>query len=308
MARTERLAATPDRDGMLSEHDQVVSVLPTDLQAYMRFGDLAEAVEQNEPTEFWKSGPYLVNFMEGYKLKERLTQAAVNGLLPDGDNLAAGPGILSWTDIESYQAIDPENGRLRWLIDDLDRHRAFELLWIPPSLRYYDAGSVYESDEARSFTKRLIFSGWTLVPKVVSTLVTFESERRAFTARSHNYTSDYRRRGGQRLSFRTDERKSIEHRAGESEAPRRAAAMTALVLVWPSITLAELGDPRLHSGATRPKLAAVMDAVEARVADALKPLTLSAPVDGPFDQRWYWAAPLFLDERKHPAEIGRAHV
>ena len=39
---------------------------------------------------------------------------------------------------------------------------------MPPSLRYYDTGSVYESDEAASFTKRLIFSGWALVPKVVS--------------------------------------------------------------------------------------------------------------------------------------------
>jgi hypothetical protein len=53
MARTERLAATPNRDGMLTEHDQVVSVLPTDLRAYNRFGALAEAVEQSEPTEFW---------------------------------------------------------------------------------------------------------------------------------------------------------------------------------------------------------------------------------------------------------------
>ena len=51
---------------------------------------------------------------------------------------------------------------------------------MPPSLRYYDTGSVYESDEALSFTKRLIFSGWALVPKVVSSLVSLEAERRAY--------------------------------------------------------------------------------------------------------------------------------
>ena len=37
----------------------------------------------------------------------------------------------------------------------------------------------------QTFTKRLIFSGWALVPKVVSALVSFEAERRAFAGRSH---------------------------------------------------------------------------------------------------------------------------
>jgi hypothetical protein len=168
-------------------------------------------------------------------------------------------------------------------------------------LRYYDTGSVYDSAEARSFTKRLIFSGWALVPKVVSALVTFESERRAYTERRHNYTSEYGRRGGQRLSFRTEERKGTEQRPGESQATKRVAAMTAFVLVWPSVTLAELGDPRAIAGGGRPQVADVLAVVQKRIAEALAPVTSSAPTDGPVDQRWYWAAPLFLDQRHHPA-------
>ena len=73
MARTERLAATPNRDGMLEELDTQVAVKPDDLRAYLRLGDLAETVEHHEPTEYWKSGPYLVNFMERYKLKEAVS-------------------------------------------------------------------------------------------------------------------------------------------------------------------------------------------------------------------------------------------
>ena len=176
MARTERLAATPGRDGMLSKTDTRVAVKPHDLSAYLRFGGLAEAVEHHEPVEYWKSGPYLVNFMEGYKFKEAVVQAVADGRL-GGGMLDPGPGLLSWDDIEKYQQIDPQNGRLRWLLDDLANQRAFELLWVPPSMRYYDAGSVYESPEAAGFTKRLIFSGWTVVPKVVSSLVSFEAER-----------------------------------------------------------------------------------------------------------------------------------
>ena len=77
MARTERLAATPDRDGMLAEHDALVPVKPDDLRAYLRLRRHRRSVEHHEPTEYWKAGPYLVNFMERYKLKEAFDRAAL---------------------------------------------------------------------------------------------------------------------------------------------------------------------------------------------------------------------------------------
>jgi hypothetical protein len=305
MARTERLAATPDRDGMLCERDALVTVEPDDLRAYMRVGDLAEAVDHHEPTEYWKAGPYLVNFMERYKLKEALDQAAADGTLPQRERLGPGPGLLDWEDVEAYEAVDPQNGRLRWLLDDLKRHRAFELLWMPPSLRYYDTGSVYDSAEATAFTKRLIFSGWAVVPKVVSALTSFESERQAYATRKQNYTAEYRQRGGQRLTFRTAERGGAEPRPGESHADRRAAAMTAFLLVWPSVTLADLGNPRNASSDARTSSTALLSAIEARVADIIEPLTADAPREGVVDQRWYWAAPLLLDRISHRLLLGR---
>ena len=301
MARTERLAATPDRDGMLRELDADVLVKPDDLRSYLRLGDLAETVRQHEPTEYWKSGPYLVNFMEGYKLKEAVARAAEDGWLASDEGLDPGPGLLNWHDVEAYRRIDPQNGRLRWLLDDLAHHRAFELLWIPPSMRYYDADSAYESPEATSFTKRLIFSGWAVVPKVVSSLVSFEAERRAFAARSHSYTAEYQRRGGQRLAFRTIARTSGAARPGEAAVGRRAAAMTAFLLTWPSPSLAELGDPRLLVRRKRRRVSDVLDEVAATVADTIEPLIGLAPRVGVVDQRWYWAAPMLLDRKVHPS-------
>ena len=301
ISRTERLAATPDRDGMLRELDAEVQVGPDDLRAYLRLGDLAEFVEHHEPTEYWKSGPYLVNFMERYKLKEAVVHATEDGRLAGVDRLHPGPGLLNWDEIEEYRHVDPQNGRLRWLLHDLERHRAFQLLWIPPSMRYYDAGSVYETAEATSFTKRLIFSGWAVVPKAVSSLVSFEAERRAFVARNHKYTTDYRRRGGQRLAFRTTERITGEVRPGEAAAGRRAAAMTAFLLTWPSPSLAEFGDPRPLARREGRQVAEVLDDVAAKVADAVEPLVRLTPSVGVVDQRWYWAAPLFLDRQLHPS-------
>ncbi len=244
MARTERLAATPDRNGMLDEAVESATVMPDDLRAYMRFGELADMVKHHEPTEYWKSAPYLMNFMETYRLKQDVERALEEGRLDQGAGLDPGPGLLSWEDVEAYERLDPQNARLRWLLEDLHARRAFELLWVPPSLRYYDAESVYESPEAAGFTKRLLFSGWRVVPKVVSSLVSFEAERRAFADRSHDYSAEYGRRGGGRLTFRTSERPSTGIRPGEAGGRRRAAAMTTLALMWPSPSLAALGDPR----------------------------------------------------------------
>jgi len=77
--------------------------------------------------------------------------------------------------------------------------------------------------------------------------------------------------------------------------------MTAFLLIWPSVTLAELGDPRPRAPGPRVGAADLLANIEARVREALKPLTESAPAEGAVDQRWYWAAPLFLDQRAHPS-------
>ncbi len=304
MARTERLSATPDRDGMLQEPGAAVSVEPDDLRSYIRLSDLARAVGHHEPTEYWKSAPYLVNFMERYKLKRAIAGAASRGQLGDGGRLDSGPGLLNWEDVERYQAIDPQNGRLRWLIDDLKSSRAFDLLWVPPSIRYYDTGSVYESEESIRFTKRLMFSGWRVVPKVVSSLVSFEAERRAYRERDHHYTDDYRRRGGQTLTFRTSERAVEEIRAGEASGVRRAASMTTWLMVWPSLSLAELGDP-LGMGLSQPDHAQLIEVISQAIKAEVEPLVSGAPSEGKVDQRWYWAAPLLLDHQRHPAVVER---
>lgn len=290
MSRTERLAATPDRDGMLAELPSDVSVSAADLEAYVRFGEIAEQVRQPEPAEYWKSAPYLMNFMEGYQLKHAFSAAVAERGLPDGELLNAGPGLLDWEDVDRYAEVDPQNGRLRWLLEDLESRRAFELLWVPPSLRYYDTGSVYESEGATKFTKRLLFSGWAVVPKVVSCLVSHEAERRAMSQRGNAYSADYSRRGGQRLTFRRDPR---------TEAPR-AGAMTAFLLMWPSPTLAELGDPRPRAGG-RPSAAQLLRQIEAHASELLEPLTADkGGGSGTVDQRWYWAAPLLIDQQRFP--------
>jgi hypothetical protein len=79
--------------------------------------------------------------------------------------------------------------------------------------------------------------------------------------------------------------------------------MSTFALLYPSPSLAELGDPlaaaRDLGAADQPvPRDALVAEVQRRIETALAPLVKSAPADGLEDERWYWAAPLLLDRRR----------
>ena len=80
--------------------------------------------------------------------------------------------------------------------------------------------------------------------------------------------------------------------------------MTTFLLVWPSLALAELGDPRGLEPA-RPDRADAIATIARRIEAAVEPLARSAPLEGSVDRRWYWAAPLLLDHQRHPSVVER---
>ena len=80
--------------------------------------------------------------------------------------------------------------------------------------------------------------------------------------------------------------------------------MPVLLLVVPFVELARLADPLTlaasHSGPERPSRAQVEAAARQQIAAALKPFVAGRRTDGSVDQRWYWAAPLLLDNKANP--------
>lgn len=295
MARTERLSVTEDRSGMLEQQPTPAMRLePRDLRSYVLTDRLSRKLGSGDSMEYWKSAPYLTNFMEGYKLKRDLRDAI--GVDADEEVIdllrtATDDGLLSFDQVRAYQQVDPGNARLRALMADTLDRGAWQLLWMPPSMPYYESGPPFDDPAIGDFTKRLIFSSWTVAPQAIACMVSYEAERR-MVRKAHKHrinTAEARQRQRGLLRFARDSRNQ-----------ERLVGMPVFVLLYPSPTLARVGDPLVLAATLtpgrRPQAAELIEAVKADLADRLGPVLRRAP-DGPVDENWYWAAPLILDAR-----------
>lgn len=300
MARTERVAMTTNLDAMVSEPPVPTPLGEDDLRQVVAIDRLASLLKAGDTIEYWKSSPYLLNFMKGYKLRERLDAAEMNGA--DGLRVAleaARDTLLTKAQIDRYARLDPGNARLRGLFRETLDAGLWQLLWMPPSLPYLEPGGAYAT--AGAITKALIFSSWRVVPDTIATLASFEAERRMLDA-GHVDAIEYSeltRKKRARLVF------TVETDTG------RATGMPTLALLYPCATFANLIDPiglALEHGAGRPVPAVQALAVVRQKLDVLlhEAGLATESGDGPVDQRWYWAAPAILDARFEPAMAGWA--
>lgn len=294
MIRTERPATTHGPHGMVVEHSSDQCQLqPQDLAAFKTVDTVAQALEAGDHLEYWKSSPYLLNLMDNYVLKRRLTAAIESGEAYDSVGEAIRDGrqtLLNPRAVGSYQRIDPANAKLRTLIADSLGSVAWKLLWIPPSLPYYQPRGVYADLDDQNLTKSLVFSNWRVVPKAIAMLCSYEAERRMvslYTQQKNVPYSDLTRARRPLLRFnRQDD---------------RLTGMYAFTLLYPCLTLAQQVDPlslgmQLASGAHLPSYEQLHEAIRKKVESLLE-LTQAGSSRRPStpDRRWYWAAPVLLD-------------
>lgn len=288
MVRTERLAASDDRNGMLMEiSDGSAKLEASDLIAYCGLQKVADHLGSHDSLEYWKSAPYTLNFMDKYDLKNAFERACNNNghglynILRDADGL-----MLPWEYLEAYKEIDPGNARLRSLLAGTIGADAWKLLWIPPSLPYYNLGGPYADPGVRNFTKRLVFSSWRMVPRMVASLTSYEAERRMiglFDPSIRN-TPESRKRLGRLLKF------------ARNDKDNRLTGMQVLGTVYPSITLARACDPMRMGTQPLPSIEEVINKTRTEIEQLLRPLIVSSPTQGLEDENWYWAAPILLDK------------
>ena len=289
MSRTERLGSFGEADGMLREvPDQGATLTAEDVEDFLALEKIGREVGQPQVLDYWKSAPYLLGFMDDYRLK---TEVARRLPLSAEDDLAqllakSGRVSLSWDDVQAYAHFDPANARLRSLLEWMERTAAWRLLWLPPSLPYYAESAPWRRARQENLSKRLIFSTWQVVPKAVATMVSYDVERRVFPRfdSSIQNTPEDRRRRGRLLQF--------------AYSDDRLTGMPVLGILYPSPSLAGMGDPALASDDAN-----TLDLATARAQAELEPALarftrayLNATRE---DETWYWAAPILLDLESH---------
>ena len=275
MARTERVAASEERDAMLNEPGAKISLKPADVRQYLAADALFRAVGDRDPMPFWKSAPYLVHFMRGYKLNERLEETLERSPSRVASVLQAHRhSFLSAEALQQWSEIDPAHPKMREMVrDQLDRG-VWRLLWVPPTLPYWPLEGPFHDNAG--LTKALMFSAWNVVPDVVSAVLSYEAERRMTGGRIGSYLDPA---GQQRPLLRLTQ-----------SAARIRSRHRLLLLLLPCLPLADRAHP-LEAPPGHDRRKWVREAIEALLSAS----GLPDPQDGPVDDRWEWAAPLLLD-------------
>ena len=269
MLRTERRGRVSGGDPMLEIAEPVVDLNVDDVEGFLSARLVAAAVDAPGVMEYWKSAPYLLSFMDNYRLSERLRIAVE--MEPSGavaQLVRSGVGLqVERRALEERSEVAGGNGRMRELLSGLEDSHLHELLWLPPSLPLYTLGSDFE--RARSSTKRLVFSSWTMVPRAIAAMASYGAERRYLP--DADRAQRYR---GQILGV-------------------AANSYSLFSLLTPSATLADAGDPLRYQARDTADL---LSAVRERLRPSVEELVRDAPIEGPPQEIWYAVVPLLLDE------------
>lgn len=210
MCRTERFNSGIIDDSGVRD----VTVLPEDVTQYAQMRKMMDRLKSDDaevghlPMDYVKSSPYLLSFMDKYELKRDIVEALrkSNGTA----KFKTDALLIKKADLDNYRDISPANGKLKMLHDmvfgERREKKSHQLLWVPASNPYYKAGGAFETEEARSFSKILLFSAWEMVPRMVSVMMSYwaeayvfgklnEKQRQKGEAEYHFLQTESRRRG-----------------------------------------------------------------------------------------------------------------
>ena len=287
ISRTERLLSP-----IKNEQLQLV-VNKEDIKSYFQISNIVNKIKsQNKriilPVDYTKSCPYLLSYMNDYKVKAKIEEYYKYNK-NEVDELKEQD--LLWLDTEAidnyqYTNITKTNARLDKVNDTVFKENMEKLLWLPPTKNYYDIE--YPFNEVKNVTKTLIFSKWDMVPKMVSTILSYEAERKTIHE-AYKETKYFKkdRYPTSRLSFKKDINEKV-------------ATMNLLTLLYPSETLSKLFDPiETLNKYTNTKSNNFNEQLKGGVIEKIKELCESVNYDENDNDgasRWYYLFPLLVDD------------
>lgn len=287
MCRTERVAHTARQDAMVVEPVCPAPLLAGDLHHATLLDAVSRVVRARDPVEYWKSAPHALSFMKGYELRRNMAALGPEAKSKLASTLAPHGGeLLRTEDFASYQPADLANARLRSLHEQTLGRGLGRLLWLPPSLPYWEPQGAWL--DAPGVTKALVFSAWNAVPDAIAALLSYEAERAAVAGLGT----------GVRQPDLHDVVKPLLRYSLDAEG--RRTGMPALLLQYPSAALADAIDPLAEALAGAPSVDGLLAAVAARLELELEALSAGEATVRD-DERWYWAAPAMLDALRFPS-------
>ena len=189
MCRTER---KDDKNLIQEIKGNLLHLAPKEIKSYIVFRNLLNTnnLKITLPVDYIKSCPYLLSYMRGYKIKEYIEKKSI-----DNKSLNETKDLL-WLkkeDIIGYKKISCNNTRLEYVNNLIFSENIHKLLWIPPTFPYYMLGGVYQNLENKNISKYIIFSSWEMVPRMLSTMLSYEAERKMISGKRKYNKKLYRK-------------------------------------------------------------------------------------------------------------------
>lgn len=279
--RTERISVMDDGDYIDdSSKDKHLEISEGDIKSYVQMQTIVKncASKNNVPTDYIKSCPYLMSFMDKYKLKDSIKQKCI-----EGSDLSILNQSLAWLNkkaIDSYEEVPTNNARLELLMREAFKDNAEKLLWVPPTRPYYELEGVYKG--VNNFSKTLVFSSWEMVPRMISTLISYELERRIYSGK-YKYTDE--RKIARRLEFRLNKK-------------QEPSSMNLFSMIYPSKTLADIYNPIdcLNRKLSVKEIETeIKENLIIRLEKLKKYENTSSGNANEASNRWYYFAPILMD-------------
>ncbi len=276
ITRTERPAGTQRATTSTSTTSQF-RLQAEDFTGFVAMRRVANAVEGPLNVEYWKSSPYFLNFLSGYRVGEHVR---AHMKIPDRREqlmpLFRGAQRIARSDVEQFRQLEWANARMRALAAEVLDPGWWRLLWMPPSLPYHSLGGPYESFDPKAVTKQLIFSSWVSAPSAIASLLSYEVQRRIFAATGHRVNTPAARAAvSSRLDYRV-----VDERPG---------SMSALSLFWPQPIVASKTDP-LDAAREHP-LPLTVERLLGWARERVEPLTgPSGGTSSTSNAAWHWFA------------------
>jgi len=290
MVRNERVKYTKNNDAMIKEKSENLKLAKKEIKQFLALNKITQKMETRNNIEYWKSSPYLLSFMESnYKLKENFNYFIEENLF-DETVTELDELFLKSEQIEAYKKLDPANARLNNLISKTFQNSGWKLIWMPSSFPYYKSTKYYREDKIKDFSKELIFSSWQVVPRMISSTLSYAVERKMTleAETNHSYSSERKLRSSL-LNFTITEEGYTGMPVFNLIFPLKYFA-EEIKLLDISRQLYEREIPNMWD-----VLEEIKKIIKERLNQALKNKKIKIKESSRKDESWYWIAPLILE-------------